>query len=148
MNYQPLFNGNISETLWRTASDNVLRKYAYGYDELNRLTNATYLKPDGVPVPNSYGESLSYDKNGNIKTLDRYGEFDDGVVALKIDDLDYHYEPSSNRLARVTDATNKPQRLQGRQRRDERHCRRLWLRLWQHEPRRKGIISVMYQMCW
>lgn len=105
---QPLYNGNISETLWRTSSDNILRRYAYGYDQLNRLTEAVYQKPGAVPVPNSYGESASYDKNGNIKYMDRYGEFDDGVIALKIDQLAYGYQPNSNRLAKVTDATNNP----------------------------------------
>lgn len=105
---QSLHNGNISETYWKTASDNILRKYAYGYDDLNRLREAVYQKPGGAPGPNSYGESASYDKNGNIKAMERFGEFDDGVVALKIDQLDYQYESHSNRLARVTDATNNP----------------------------------------
>lgn len=103
-----LFNGNIAETYWRTASDNKLRKYLYEYDSMNRLTGANYQKPGGVPAPNSYGENQSYDKNGNITRLDRYGEFDDAVVALMIDELSYTYEPNSNRLAKVTDATNNP----------------------------------------
>ncbi|OXA74164.1 type IV secretion protein Rhs, partial [Flavobacterium branchiophilum NBRC 15030 = ATCC 35035] len=53
INYQkpvsatPLFNGNISETFWRTSSDNVLRKYSYSYDHLNRLLEAVYEKPGG-----------------------------------------------------------------------------------------------------
>ncbi|WP_310028993.1 hypothetical protein, partial [Flavobacterium arsenatis] len=34
----PLYNGNISETFWRTYGDNTLRKYGYVYDDLNRLT--------------------------------------------------------------------------------------------------------------
>ncbi|MDR6969683.1 hypothetical protein J2X31_003717, partial [Flavobacterium arsenatis] len=35
---EPLYNGNISETFWRTYGDNTLRKYGYVYDDLNRLT--------------------------------------------------------------------------------------------------------------
>ncbi|WP_035093619.1 DUF6443 domain-containing protein, partial [Aquimarina macrocephali] len=32
-----LFNGNISETTWKTANDNVERHYKYSYDALDRL---------------------------------------------------------------------------------------------------------------
>ncbi|MCO6174984.1 hypothetical protein NHF50_07980, partial [Flavobacterium sp. NRK F10] len=69
-----LYNGNISATYWRTANDNVLRKYNYSYDDLNRLTNADYLKPEATAVFNNYKEQVSYDKNGNIKTLVRNGD--------------------------------------------------------------------------
>jgi hypothetical protein len=40
-----LYNGNISETFWKTSSDNTLRKYNYAYDNLNRLLDASYSKP-------------------------------------------------------------------------------------------------------
>lgn len=104
-----LFNGNISETYWRTSSDNKLRKYVFSYDSMNRMTNAVYQKPDGLPVPNSYGESLSYDKNGNIQKLERYGELDDPITALKIDELEYVYDNANkNRLLQVTDSTINP----------------------------------------
>lgn len=102
-----LFNGNISETLWRTKNDNVLRRYGYQYDGLNRLLNATYQKPDNaVPITNSYNERMNYDKNGNIISLQRNGDFDDPVTALQIDNLSYFYTSNSNRLMKVTDATN------------------------------------------
>ena len=101
-----LFNGNISETQWRTASDNKLRKYDYAYDHLNRLMNANYSRPDGYSTTNSYGENLTYDKNGNIKTLSRFGDFDDNITALQIDNLSYVYKQNSNQLTKVTDFTN------------------------------------------
>jgi RHS repeat-associated protein len=107
----PLYNGNISETYWRTASDDKLRKYGYEYDHLNRLKNAIYQKPDNaVPVTNSYNESLAYDKNGNIMSLSRTGEFDDAVNTLQMDNLTYEYanNNASNQLIKVTDATNNP----------------------------------------
>jgi RHS repeat-associated protein len=106
---QPLFNGNISETLWRTNSDNKLRSYSYQFDTMDRLTAATYQK-SGVSGPNSYGESLTYDKNGNIMTLQRNGDYDDVVSSLATDNLSYFYENSSqsNKLMKVTDATNNP----------------------------------------
>jgi RHS repeat-associated protein len=102
-----LYNGNISETYWRTSSDNVLRKYGYFYDDLNRLKNAVYQKPGSlVAVTNSYNESLSYDKNGNITALQRNGEYEDNVNQLQTDNLNYFYPTNSNRLMKVTDATN------------------------------------------
>lgn len=109
-NVNPLYNGNISETYWRTSSDNRLRKYGYEYDKLNRLLNATYQKPETTtPIPNSYRESLSYDKNGNITHLIRNGGLDSEtnyLDALKIDELSYSYD--SNQLLAVTDDTNHP----------------------------------------
>ena len=102
------FNGNISETYWRTSSDNVLRKYGYTYDNLNRLTDATYIKPDALyPVTKAYNESIEYDKNGNIMVLERNGNQDDDLPSVdpnKIDHLVYEYKDNSNQLLKVTDS--------------------------------------------
>ncbi|NHN28174.1 type IV secretion protein Rhs, partial [Flavobacterium jejuense] len=69
-----LYNGNISETFWKTSSDNVKRKYKYSYDNLNRLLEANYSKPESVsPTLDNYLEKLTYDKNGNIQNLIRNG---------------------------------------------------------------------------
>ncbi|MCX2682222.1 RHS repeat-associated core domain-containing protein, partial [Galbibacter sp. EGI 63066] len=68
-----LFNGNISETIWKTANDaadgNKTRGYAYQYDALNRITYADY----GIKTTGGYNRSSgydisvgAYDKNGNI----------------------------------------------------------------------------------
>jgi RHS repeat-associated protein len=104
-----LYNGNISETFWKTKNDNVLRKYGYTYDNLNRLLNAEYQKPESTVVnTNSYNESLNYDKNGNITHLARTGEYDDASYQLTIDDLTYNYAPNSNQLLKVFDNTNNP----------------------------------------
>jgi RHS repeat-associated protein len=100
----PLYNGNISETYWKTNTDNVLRKYNYSYDALNRLTNATYGK--SIPTPDNYNESLSYDKNGNILNLFRTGA-SDTATANPIDDLVYTY--SDNKLMKVLDKTKNPE---------------------------------------
>jgi RHS repeat-associated protein len=105
----PLYNGNIAETSWRTSTDNVLRRYGYKYDNLNRLTNAYYQKPnDAVPVTNSYNESLVYDTNGNITSLLRNGDLDDPLVVVGIDDLAYTYPAGSNKLEKVVDSSNSP----------------------------------------
>ncbi|MBM6499722.1 DUF6443 domain-containing protein [Flavobacterium macrobrachii] len=107
---QALYNGNISETYWRTGSDDIKRKYGYKYDALNRLTEAIYQKPnETVPVTNSYNESLSYDKNGNIISLVRNGEFDDANYALEIDNLTYTYDSNKrNQLMNLVDGSNNP----------------------------------------
>jgi len=102
-----LYNGNISETFWKTSSDNKLRKYDYTYDHLNRLLQADYSK-EGSTTFNSYLEHLTYDKNGNIQTLLRNGEMDTDGYQFEnpIDDLTYLYDANNkNQLLRVFDAT-------------------------------------------
>jgi hypothetical protein len=42
---EPLYNGNISQTFWRTSNDNIKRSYGYVYDPLNRLLDAFYKIP-------------------------------------------------------------------------------------------------------
>ncbi|MDG4945057.1 RHS repeat-associated core domain-containing protein [Weeksellaceae bacterium KMM 9713] len=103
-NVKPLYNGNISQTFWRTANDNKLRGYAYSYDALNRLNTAYYRK--GTACSNNFNESLSYDKNGNVLSLQRWGVPEDyGTVPAipNMDDLSYTYFPNSNKLRKVSD---------------------------------------------
>ncbi|KAB5483114.1 RHS repeat domain-containing protein, partial [Flagellimonas hadalis] len=101
-----LFNGNIAETEWRTANtDNSLKWYRYGYDPLNRITSAT----DNTGHYNLVG--ITYDKNGNIQTLNRKGHTavdGNGQVTSftgTMDNLDYNYfnSETSNRLYKVRD---------------------------------------------
>ncbi len=102
------FNGNISETYWRTATDNTVRKYSYQYDSLNRMTKAIYQKPDATnPVRDSYNEQVSYDKNGNITSLSRNGDLDINGTTVEIDNMTYQYQSAlSNRLVSLGDGTN------------------------------------------
>ena len=104
-----LYNGNISETYWRTSSDNVLRKYIYIYDSLNRLNYSYYQKPELSVTQGNFDEYISYDKNGNIQSLNRNGELDsNGMVSWnRIDNLAYNYHPTKkNQLMKVMDTTN------------------------------------------
>jgi hypothetical protein len=39
----PSFNGNIAGTVWRSAGDDIYRKYDFAYDNVNRLTGAAYV---------------------------------------------------------------------------------------------------------
>ena len=105
----PLFNGNISETQWKSASDNIYRKYEYSYDNLNRLLEAHYRREGGL-YRDSYLEQVSYDKNGNILTLRRHGDSDANDYELVIDELQYTYHPEiKNQLIKVFDQSNSPQ---------------------------------------
>lgn len=99
------YNGNIAEIDWRTSTDNTLRRYGCQYDRLNRLTGAVYQKPTAAtPVTNAYNENLSYDVNGNILSLNRFGGLD-GIQANLIDQLAYTY--TGNQLTKVTDTSSK-----------------------------------------
>ncbi|MGB3342775.1 MAG: hypothetical protein WBA61_02575 [Aequorivita sp.] len=105
---QPLYNGNIAETFWKTSSDNVQRKYGYSYDYQIRLLAAFYQKPTTtIPRADSYSTEYSYDRNGNILSLKRNGQNDMATQVVAIDDLDYTYD-AGNRLQKVFDSTNHP----------------------------------------
>lgn len=112
LNNKELYNGNINSVYTRTKTDNIFRGYAYHYDDLNRITlaqNVFYQNGGwriGVTPDDTYNEELTYDKNGNILTLNRTGE-SIGGQGIKIDDLTYTY--SANQLQTVTDVTNSPE---------------------------------------
>lgn len=101
------FNGNISEIYWRSDSDNQLRKYGYQYDDLNRLKQAIFQMPGAtIAVPETYNESLKYDKNGNITELIRRGRDISDSQTITIDHLVYNYQNHSNKVIKISDLTN------------------------------------------
>jgi RHS repeat-associated protein len=57
-----------------------------------------------------YNEQMDYDKNGNIQSLKRNGDFDSNIYGfMEIDDLVYDYDDNlKNQLVNVTDNTNDP----------------------------------------
>ena len=102
------YNGNISAVAWNTPlqtgalSPADKQGYGFTYDGLNRMLTSTY--GEGTTFATNAGvnnENVTYDLNGNIKTLTRY---------LKgtglIDNLTYTYKDGnvSNTLDRVDDA--------------------------------------------
>ncbi|MEW7292963.1 DUF6443 domain-containing protein [Aquimarina sp. 2304DJ70-9] len=99
------FNGNITQSIWRSKHDNTKKSYAYTYDELNRVTNANYLIGNSlVRESNNAFEvhNINYDTNGNIKYLDRNGPSE------IMDQLSYNYGLSNgNQLTSITDNANK-----------------------------------------
>ena len=91
-------NGNISEQKWKGPLAEMPNGYTYAYDKLNRLLSSVSLDKPGAAwtVNNKYDEkNITYDKNGNIKTLAR---FENGSA---IDNLTYTY--TGNQLIKVED---------------------------------------------
>ncbi|HWB94167.1 MAG TPA: RHS repeat-associated core domain-containing protein, partial [Puia sp.] len=106
----PMYNGNISGTVWKSAGDGVSRKYDFTYDPINRLTGAAYLdniQGWGRSKMDYSVDSLRYDANGNILTMNQHG-FRLGNPTGNIDVLSYIYENGgiSNKLTQVQDAAN------------------------------------------
>ncbi|WP_281989690.1 DUF6443 domain-containing protein [Aquimarina aggregata] len=97
----PLYNGNIAKTSWQTANDNVTRSYAYTYDALNRIVT-------GIGNDGRYDlMNVSYDKVGNILSLNRKGHVNAGATSFgDMDLLSYVYN-SGNKLLKVVDTANK-----------------------------------------
>ncbi|SMO58289.1 RHS repeat-associated core domain-containing protein, partial [Chryseobacterium rhizoplanae] len=100
------FNGNIAEIDWNISSAEGLKRYNYQYDALNRMLKGAYSQPNSSLAQNDYfNEELSYDLNGNIKTLKRFSwPAAGGTTAEKIDDLIYNYQngDKSNVLDKIT----------------------------------------------
>jgi RHS repeat-associated protein len=90
------FAGNISEMYWQNGSSG-MKNYTYQYDNLNRLTSANSSNFQ-------YEEKgITYDANGNIKTLQRTWN-----GTSLIDNLSYTYtnDALSNKLANVNDQSD------------------------------------------
>ncbi len=102
-----MYNGNISETYWKTSTDNKERRYGYVYDDLSRMKNSYYKNVSTSSINNTYNETLSYDKNGNITSLQRNGGAESQTSTTSIDNLIYYYDAAAkNRLLKVIDQTN------------------------------------------
>lgn len=100
----PRFNGNISRQTWTTSG--TIRGYDFVYDQLDRLTSATYGETGGLQTnKNRYNTTYTYDKNGNILTLTRKGLQDGGTYGL-IDNLTLTY--SGNQVTMIEDAASDP----------------------------------------
>ncbi|MBN1112852.1 MAG: RHS repeat-associated core domain-containing protein, partial [Bacteroidales bacterium] len=99
------YNGNISATDWKNVGETIRQSYQYRYDNLNRLTVASY---EGAirAVTGGYNTAYNYDINGNITTLNRSTVNNLNRAIEDIDILRYTYKINSNQLQSVTDAGN------------------------------------------
>ena len=87
------YNGNITAMDWTANGSS--HRYTFAYDGLNRLTSATH-------GAGRYTEKVTgYDKNGNILSLQRYGQTSASAYGL-IDNLTFTL--AGNRPTRVDDA--------------------------------------------
>ncbi len=95
--YDNLYNGNISQSIWRTANiDTEKRGYFYQYDDLSRISRGIMRKGGNLDVYTRHHlRRVTYDKNGNILNLQR-----DNATTI-IDNLTYAY--NGNQLQSVTD---------------------------------------------
>ncbi|MDH5250949.1 MAG: hypothetical protein OEW40_18295 [Cyclobacteriaceae bacterium] len=112
------FNGNISATKWKgfgTASGTTDQKsYKYTYDRSDRLLTSTsqmYTGSAWTKEASAQNETMTYDHNGNVKTLLRNHRKHQlaGTVASyvteAVDNLTYTYgSTQGNQLAKVEDA--------------------------------------------
>ena len=98
------YNGNISSVNWATNLNQVKSAYRYNYDGLNRLTQGEYYQANDEGYYGHDGsfdeKNLTYDENGNIKTLNRYG-----AGNTPIDLLSYTYLNGGNQISYVVDPT-------------------------------------------
>jgi RHS repeat-associated protein len=111
-----LYNGNIAGMIWKSAGDGVRRKYDFTYDAASRLMQGLFEQqnPDNnwgagtvdykVKMGDGSDPNTAYDYNGNIKRMQQWGL--KLTTSSQIDDLEYNYIVSSNRLKNVRDIVN------------------------------------------
>ena len=113
-----LYNGNIKEmvTSLRQRRENVLRTQVnnYEYDQLHRIKSMTSSSVreqnnGNINIKNSYTSDYSYDRNGNLQSLNR-SVFDNNNAnngePIPMDNLFYYYKPGTNKLLAVADDIN------------------------------------------
>ena len=92
-----LYSGNISEWSSQQASQQQ-ETYGFTYDLQGRLTQSNRYSGTSTPAQNAYTErGITYDKNGNILTLQRY------AAALQDN---YTYTYNGNRLTSISGTNN------------------------------------------
>ena len=92
----PCWNGGVSEWEWWFGTGTP-QAYSFSYDALGRLTDSRrFIGASGSPTDSFSERDLSYDLNGNILTLNRFGE----SSLLPEDALTFSY--SGNRINSVS----------------------------------------------
>lgn len=91
------FDGGISALDWSVRGGHA-GGYNFSYDGFTRLTEAEYISTD--PDGENFSTAYSYDANGNILSLTRYGT--EGNPSRPVEALSMEYD--GNRLSAVTDS--------------------------------------------
>ncbi|WP_291530043.1 DUF6443 domain-containing protein, partial [Bacteroides sp. UBA939] len=92
------YNGNIGAMSWKLSTETKTRGYKFTYDNLSRLTSASYL--ENGSVNSNFNTSYTYDKHGNMTSLTRRGNTGTSTYGI-IDNLTMTY--SGNQLIKVED---------------------------------------------
>ena len=95
----PGYTGNISEWTWQQGPDTDENTYAFIYDGLSRLTD-TRQYVNGTVDDRFVEKSLSYDLNGNLRSLERCEQ---GTLKNR-----YVYRHDGNRLLALDDLAASP----------------------------------------
>ena len=95
-------NGNVDTLkLYSAYNDSMASsidlKFKYNYDESDWLIKADFLEPGGGGIDLSFNLDMTYDKDGNILTLQRYGASNNLV-----DSFAYDYITGTNKLKKVS----------------------------------------------
>ena len=128
MGSTPRYDGGISAVTWAThnaAQTNQperQRSYRFVYDGLGRMKDALYMglatlvasgDAEQMPSPiwnaeaGAYDErNITYDANGNIKTLQRYTKVNDSFNRTLLDNLTYTYTGTGNQHNKINDTGN------------------------------------------
>ena len=101
------YNGNIkgitSNTNWGSVTNNPA-KYSYKYNNNNWLSEANFSGGNATASDDYKVHNITYDANGNIKTLNR-NKNTNGRNGNLMDQFTYHYKSeNSNRLDHIDDA--------------------------------------------
>jgi RHS repeat-associated protein len=102
-----LYNGNLSEQVWKSTYDNKKKGYLYAYDDLDRLTSASYRVNTTDWTSNAENNrfslnSVSYDGNGNITGMQQNGSVTATTYGLIDNFSQYNYV--GNQLMGLNDA--------------------------------------------
>ncbi|HEX8269339.1 MAG TPA: RHS repeat-associated core domain-containing protein [Flavobacterium sp.] len=106
------YNGNIKASRWNTETASATQNgYTYSYNKNNWISGATFGTANSTSVftanaANDYQmANITYDANGNLKTLKRNGYTDYlGTTAMD----NFEYKNKGNRLEYVKDAGDNP----------------------------------------
>jgi len=116
----PSYTGRISAVKWSykynngaSTSPSNERSYVYAYDKLGQLNSALYAERASGSLPtvpfnanmDGFDETgITYDDDGNIKTLQRNASTTNGTGGTPLDNLTYTYDPNNpDRLDQVAD---------------------------------------------
>lgn len=110
------FNGKLSAVKWMSkdgsGTSSYERAYNYSYDGIDRYAGAIYAEratasTSSFTVTHGWDEAgITYDENGNIKTLVRYSSSPGAGTSTQIDNLTYTYDTANpNQLQNISDGS-------------------------------------------